>query len=1114
MGLSTGAKFTRCASVGNTVRHMSYGGGFVGAVDGDESTFTNCYVADCSIIGRSTGNGLWSEGGAFLGASQSQDEPAVLENCHIYDCTSTVSEDTQSSHDIVGIFAAYDGDVNATNCYYFDESGAPVNCSTVVSMTKEQFASGEVAYLLQEAQTDGNNNWGQLLTGNPEAYPLLQNPYIVYKNRIHTCIGTEKYVYSNSAIGEVYGVHDLDETGECRLCYQKIKYCLSIYVLDIDGNRLEGEVEGNGLHDKGESVTLVCPDIKGYEFVGWYLYDASATNHYDRNVLSGDTSYDCYLEKDISYAAVYRRSLPLFVAGEGNGTWLSGVSGEPDYDGNRLTQVENGIYTIRFDWVQAGSYSFKFTDGTWDNTWGVAGGAANVESGVETEAAYGEGSGDICFSVPADEASVVIKFDAGNYSYETNEGAKFTVTVVTYDENGFGSDGSYQPALFTTSRYDVDEDGTCDEVYEIGNAGQLYWFAALVNGGNTKANAVLTADIVVNDNVLDADGNLAGVRGDYRSWTPIACLETYDGIFDGRRHTVSGLYFGGTRSDDYASFIGAIGNAAVVKNLGIVDSYFAGYLMGAGICGYNYGTIKECYSEATIKAYIYVGGICGRLIDEGAKVINCYNTGSVSGTFYVGGISGSNIGSIEKCYSVGSASGKYDIGEICGENNAAITDGFYLSDTDEGGYEGCVPKTAEQFESGEVAYLLQLGGQTDVWGQTIGADTYPVFGGSKVYMYKKYTGCEENDDEIDVIKYANEQRPPEFTHTLVKQEREEYCTTEGHEEYWLCSVCGKMFSDEDGKQQIDHVTTISPAGHQYSLSVSTSADKKTSSIIYTCRRANCDENTEGHRITVTLTAPDESELVYDGLSKAAGVEVTPSGALDRLPDIVYSGDTLFDAKPKYVGTYTASITLGEGEDALTAEIEYTIKQGRPDIGQVEAEPIKDTLDVDSVKLSRTDTTVDGVLKLKQGTELKYGTNVYTCVFEPADENYRAIEEDVTITVLDTIAPTASYKLGVDNWKKFVNALTFGEFCKDYLTVEISYSDKAADGETDGSGVAKKQYYISDKILNNPETTVTAEQWKDYDGIFNLDADGTYFIYVRVADNAGNEVILNSEGVVI
>lgn len=50
--------------------------------------------------------------------------------------------------------------------------------------------------------------------------------------------------------------------------------------------------------------------------------------------------------------------------------------------------------------------------------------------------------------------------------------------------------------------------------------------------------------------------------------------------------------------------------------------------------------------------------------------------------------------------------------------------------------------------------------------------------------------------------------------------------------------------------------------------------------------------------------------------------------------------------------------------------------------QVEAEPIKNTLDVDSVKLSRTDTTVDGVLKLKQGTELKYGTNVIWTLTEP------------------------------------------------------------------------------------------------------------------------------------
>ncbi|MGN0657733.1 MAG: hypothetical protein ACI4KR_13175, partial [Ruminiclostridium sp.] len=58
--------------------------------------------------------------------------------------------------------------------------------------------------------------------------------------------------------------------------------------------------------------------------------------------------------------------------------------------------------------------------------------------------------------------------------------------------NGFCDGcGGYQPAT------DSDSDG----VYEIGNAGQLYWFAEQVNNDNENfgsANAVLTDNIVVN----------------------------------------------------------------------------------------------------------------------------------------------------------------------------------------------------------------------------------------------------------------------------------------------------------------------------------------------------------------------------------------------------------------------------------------------------------------------------------------------------------------------------------------------------------------------------------------------------------------------------------------
>ena len=44
--------------------------------------------------------------------------------------------------------------------------------------------------------------------------------------------------------------------------------------------------------------------------------------------------------------------------------------------------------------------------------------------------------------------------------------------------------------------------GTSADPYRIGTAEELYGFAAIVNGGDTDAHAILTADITVNENVL------------------------------------------------------------------------------------------------------------------------------------------------------------------------------------------------------------------------------------------------------------------------------------------------------------------------------------------------------------------------------------------------------------------------------------------------------------------------------------------------------------------------------------------------------------------------------------------------------------------------------------
>ena len=285
-------------------------------------------------------------------------------------------------------------------------------------------------------------------------------------------------------------------------------------------------------------------------------------------------------------------------------------------------------------------------------------------------------------------------------------------------ENGFcACNNAYQPADLTTNKYDIDGDKINDEVYEISNAGQLYWFAGLVNGTlsgveqNTSANAVLTKDIVVNENVLKSDGTLN--EGTFKEWTPVGVGDdsSYTGIFDGKNHTISGLYF----SNQDKVYVGLFGyNSGKISNVGILDSCFYGGADVGGVIGYN---------------------------KKDGTVTNCYNTGYVSGAAgLVGGVSGYNSGgTITNCY-----------------YNSSIYTGNAIGDVDRNATcEKVEGKTTEQFQTGEVAYLLQLDQSDEVWGQTIGTDTYPTLGGAKVYKIATYKGCEGEPGEPVSYAYSN-----------------------------------------------------------------------------------------------------------------------------------------------------------------------------------------------------------------------------------------------------------------------------------------------------------------------------------------------------------------------
>lgn len=560
------------------------------------------------------------------------------------------------------------------------------------------------------------------------------------------------------------------------------------------------------------------------------------------------------------------------------------------------------------------------------------------------------------------------------------------------------------------------------------------------------------------------------------------------------------------------------------------NSNFAG-----GIVGLSFqAEFTGCASIGnTVSHMSYGGGFIGTLDGASSYFSDCYvanssvigrSTGnglwSTSGAFLGASQYGKAV--LKNCYIYDctpavseDTQSSYDIAGIftAHDGDVTATDCYYF---DESGAEvNCstaVSMTKEQFSSGEAAYILQGNNTEDIWGQTIGTENYPVIGGKKVYQVKKYHSCDENETSFDII-YSNEQKD-RYVHQLVKIEKKNAdCIVDGADEYWICSKCNKMFSDENADNEIESIPVLDALGHDYGISVDTSEDGTSSSLVFTCKRENCKESDNGHRETVTITVPDKIGLTFDGSAKEATVTHTSENVPESIPEIVYTGDGLLNGKPVNAGKYTASITIGTGKDSVTASVTYEIAQATPVIGVVKAEDLEDTLDADKVKLMREDNTLAGTLKLKEGTELKYGTNIYTYIFTPDDSNYKQIEGEAAVTVRDTIAPTVSYKIGTDGWKKFVNTVTLGKFCKDYQSVEISYSDKAADGETDGSGIRIKQYYVSHKEIDNPQTEIYGK-WKDYTGAFKLYASGTYFIYVRALDNAGNEIIQNSEGIVI
>lgn len=340
---------------------------------------------------------------------------------------------------------------------------------------------------------------------------------------------------------------------------------------------------------------------------------------------------------------------------------------------------------------------------------------------------------------------------SGNYTFTANlpEGYELAEDAAALKVNVELGGAQLLEATTITPTKPENGNGTAENPYQITSAAELYWFAGLVNGTltdvtkNSSACAKLMNDVTVNNNLLDRityktddDGNLTNEvanGGNFISWTPIGAANNgYQGTFDGNGKTISGLFF----NDSQKSHVGLFDNIymATIRNVGVVDSYFFGEHYVGGVCAFGVdGTITGSYNTGVVSGEGCVGGVCGT--GSSVTITDSYNTGSVSGNDDVGGVFGYGENcTINNCYYL-----KAEGTDLGGINGADV----------EGQAEG---KTAAQFASGEVAYLLQDGQKVgedgtipQVWGQNIDNDgekqSFPVFSNAKVYKPSESSPC-------------------------------------------------------------------------------------------------------------------------------------------------------------------------------------------------------------------------------------------------------------------------------------------------------------------------------------------------------------------------------------
>lgn len=636
---------------------------------------------------------------------------------------------------------------------------------------------------------------------------------------------------------------------------------------------------------------------------------------------------------------------------------------------------------------------------------------------------------------------------SGNYTFTANlpEGYELAEDAAALKVNVELGGAQLLEATTITPTKPENGNGTAENPYQITSAAELYWFAGLVNGTltdvtkNSSACAKLMNDITVNNNLLDRityktddDGNLTNEvanGGNFISWTPIGAANNgYQGTFDGNGKTISGLFF----NDSQKSHVGLFDNIymATIRNVGVVDSYFFGEHYVGGVCAFGVdGTITGSYNTGVVSGEGCVGGVCGT--GSSVTITDSYNTGSVSGNDDVGGVFGYGENcTINNCYYL-----KAEGTDLGGINGADV----------EGQAEG---KTAAQFASGEVAYLLQDGQKVgedgtipQVWGQNIDNDgekqSFPVFSNAKVYKPSESSPCKAG--------YTNNAEGLK-EHDFGDDKTGESCSN--------CSIKNINYSGIS----ISSVDTL---------------------YYYTGNEIKPDITVKNGETSLTLgedyniTYGNNTSVAESNAENAPYVKITGTGN--------YAGEITKNFTIAYIAAPDNYITGTKGaNDWYTSDVT---------IGVADWQVSTDNKSTWQKSISVTEE----------------GTHSYTLYFK--DSNGYITDSISKEIKIDKAAPTGTIKVKESTWDKFLETITFGFCTNTKEKIEITSKDTGSGIASTEYLVSEKAYTQISDVQNLRDWADYNNSKKPV-----IKTNRTNYVYARITDNVGNVTYLSSDGI--